>query len=57
MLPDDKRRTGGAHGEGRRSSSEDEFGWIEEGAGRFGQAIQQQAGRDGEVEGMFDFRR
>jgi len=52
MLPDDQWRVDGADGQGGCAHSADEFRGAEEGAGRVGEAVQVEAGRDGEVEGM-----
>ena len=51
MLPDDQRRAGGAHGEGRGAGAEDQRRRPAQGARRAVQAVPRQAGRDGEVEG------
>ena len=53
VFSNDQWSLGGKNREGRHSCAPDEFGRIEEGSGRAGQAVQTAAGRYGEVEGKF----
>lgn len=53
MFSNDQWSLGRKNREGYHSCAPDEFGRIEEGFGRAGQAVQAAAGRHGEVEGKF----
>jgi hypothetical protein len=53
VFPHDQWCLDGKDGKRGGSDPEDELGWPEEDSGRISQAVQGQAGRDGEVEGMF----
>jgi hypothetical protein len=56
VLSHDQWRSDGADGQGSSAYSKDQLGWLEERAGRAGQAVQVKTGRHGEVEGTFPCR-